>query len=120
MLIGSDDDAATRRLAELYSFTGAPVVRTDPRTAELAKYAANAFLAMRISFANELAGLAEAQDVDAAAMLDAIGLDPRIGSGTCGRDSGSAAAACRRTSMRWWLVATMSAPPCRCAGRCAT
>jgi UDPglucose 6-dehydrogenase len=62
------------------AFTSAPVIITDTSTAELAKYGSNAFLAMRISFANELARLAEAEGADPLVMLQAIGMDPRIGS----------------------------------------
>jgi UDPglucose 6-dehydrogenase len=57
------------------------VIVTDTSTAELAKYGSNAFLAMRVSFANEIARLAEREGADALLTLEAIGLDPRIGSG---------------------------------------
>jgi UDPglucose 6-dehydrogenase len=67
-------------LAALYSFVDGPVLQTDARTAEMAKYAANAFLAMRVSFANEMASVAEAAGADVACMMHAVGLDPRIGS----------------------------------------
>jgi UDPglucose 6-dehydrogenase len=80
ILIGSEDRDAAERLRELMSFTGARVVITDTSTAELAKYGSNAFLAMRISFANELARLAEREGADPIVMLEAVGLDPRIGS----------------------------------------
>ena len=80
VLIGADDDRAAERLRELMAFTKSPVVITDPNTAELAKYGSNAFLAMRVSFANELARLAERQDADPSVVLRAVGLDPRIGS----------------------------------------
>lgn len=78
VLIGGDG-GVTARVARLYSFTRAPIICTTHRTAELAKYSANAFLAMRISFANELAGLAEALGADTLTMLRAVGLDPRVG-----------------------------------------
>lgn len=80
ILIGSEDRGAAERLRDLMAFTAAPVIITDTSTAELAKYGSNAFLAMRISFANELARLAEREGADAVAMLEAVGLDPRIGS----------------------------------------
>ncbi len=80
ILIGSDDAAAAARLQELMAFTAAPMVVTDTSTAELAKYGSNAFLALRVSFANEMARLAEREGADAVTMLKAIGLDPRIGS----------------------------------------
>jgi UDPglucose 6-dehydrogenase len=56
-----------------------PVVVTDPATAELTKYAANAFLAVRISFINEIAMIAEELGADVTRIAHAIGLDPRIG-----------------------------------------
>jgi UDPglucose 6-dehydrogenase len=80
ILIGSEDRRAAERLRDLMAFTSAPVIITDTSTAELAKYGSNAFLAMRISFANELARLAEAEGADPLVMLQAIGMDPRIGS----------------------------------------
>ena len=81
ILIGADDDAAASRLRDLLAFTSAAVIVTDTSTAELAKYGSNAFLAMRVSFANEIARLAEREGADALMTLKAIGLDPRIGSG---------------------------------------
>ena len=61
-------------------FASAPVIMTDTSTAELAKYGSNAFLALRISFANEMARLAEREGADALTMLRAVGLHPRLGS----------------------------------------
>lgn len=81
VLIGSDDPHAGDRLRDLMAFTNAPVVITDTSTAELAKYGSNAFLAMRVSFANEIARLAEREGADALMTLRAIGMDPRIGPG---------------------------------------
>jgi UDPglucose 6-dehydrogenase len=81
ILIGADDQAAALRLRELMSYTSAPVIVTDSSTAELAKYGSNAFLAMRVSFANEIARLAEREGADALMTLQAIGMDPRIGPG---------------------------------------
>jgi len=80
ILIGSENREAADRLRELMAFTSAPVVITDTSTAELAKYGSNAYLAMRISFANEMARLAEREGADPLVMLEAVGLDPRIGS----------------------------------------
>jgi UDPglucose 6-dehydrogenase len=79
ILIGSEDHAAAARLQDLMAFTGAPVIITDTSTAELAKYGSNAFLAMRISFANEIARLAEREGADPLVTLEAVGMDPRIG-----------------------------------------
>lgn len=80
VLIGSESRSAAERLRALMAFTGAPVIITDTSTAELAKYGSNAYLAMRISFANEMARLAEQEGADPVVMLQAVGLDPRIGS----------------------------------------
>jgi UDPglucose 6-dehydrogenase len=57
----------------------APAILTDPRTAEMIKYASNAFLATRVSLINELARLAEPLGVDIDAMVHGVGLDARIG-----------------------------------------
>ncbi|HET6611312.1 MAG TPA: UDP-glucose/GDP-mannose dehydrogenase family protein [Kofleriaceae bacterium] len=82
ILIGASDDGAITVLRNLY----APFVRTsdriqvmDPPSAELAKYAANAMLATRISFMNELSRLAEAVGADIEKVRKAVGADPRIG-----------------------------------------
>ena len=82
ILLGADDERAIERLRALY----APFVRTndriqvmDPRSAELSKYAANAMLAARISFINEIALLAEAVGADVDPVRTAVGADPRIG-----------------------------------------
>ncbi len=80
ILIGSEDRAAAEKLRALMAFSGSPAVVTDTSTAELAKYGSNAFLAMRISFANEIARLAEREGADPMVTLEAVGLDPRIGS----------------------------------------
>ena len=58
-----------------------PFVWTTSRTAELAKYAANGFLATKLSFVNEIANLAQAVGADAETVLQTMGLDPRIGAG---------------------------------------
>jgi UDPglucose 6-dehydrogenase len=82
VVIGSDDEEATRRMRMLY----APFQRNhdrllvmDVRSAELTKYAANAMLATRISFMNELANLAERLGADIEQVRIGIGSDPRIG-----------------------------------------
>jgi UDPglucose 6-dehydrogenase len=82
VIIGCDDARGVERLRNLY----APFVRTtdrvlvmDVRSAELSKYAANAMLATRISFMNELARLAEVVGADIEAVRAGIGSDPRIG-----------------------------------------
>jgi len=82
ILIGSDDRRAIDLLSELYApfnRNRERLVVLDARSSELAKYAANAMLATRISFMNELARLAERLGADIERVRHAIGADPRIG-----------------------------------------
>ncbi|MDD4957433.1 MAG: UDP-glucose/GDP-mannose dehydrogenase family protein [Candidatus Omnitrophica bacterium] len=84
IVIGSDSEKATKKMLELYKplidRTGAPVRLVSVRSAELIKHGANTFLAMKISFANLIAQVCEEAGADALEVLDAIGLDERIGS----------------------------------------
>ncbi|MFI6043858.1 UDP-glucose dehydrogenase family protein [Nocardia sp. NPDC051321] len=73
-----DRDAADR-VAALYAETGAPVLRSDPASAELAKYASNAFLAVKLSFVNTMAELCEQVGADIGTVTTAMGMDDRIG-----------------------------------------
>ncbi len=82
ILVGAEDEHARHVLAEIYRplfLNRAPMLFTGRRTAELTKYAANAFLAMKISFINEMADLCEAVDADVQDLARGIGLDNRIG-----------------------------------------
>lgn len=79
VVIGSTDDEAARRVAELYAPLEAPIVFCNSRTAELIKYASNAFLATKISFINEFAELSESCDVDVTRVAEVLGLDPDVG-----------------------------------------
>jgi UDPglucose 6-dehydrogenase len=79
VVVGGDDQSAVEALAGLYSFTDAPVIRTDARTAELIKLASNAALAVRVSMANEIAQVAEWADANVDQLIEAVGWDPRIG-----------------------------------------
>jgi UDPglucose 6-dehydrogenase len=82
ILVGAEDDKAREVLAEIYRplfLNRAPMLFTNRRTAELTKYAANAFLATKISFINEMADLCEAVDADVQDLARGIGLDNRIG-----------------------------------------
>lgn len=79
VVIGSDDPQAAAVVAALHEPFGARVVSTDPASAELIKYAANAYLAIRVTFANTVAGVADAVGADIADVLEGVGLDPRIG-----------------------------------------
>ena len=66
-------------VAELYAQLDTEFVITDPASAETIKYAANGFLAMKISFVNSVAALCEAVGADVASVVDGIGSDRRIG-----------------------------------------
>ena len=80
VVIGADDEQTALRLISLYVGLTAPVIVTDPASAELIKYAANAFLAVKLSFVNEVAALAEAMGADMSHVVRGVGSDPRIGS----------------------------------------
>ena len=83
VIIGTDNDRARDVMARLYrpfSALGPPIVFTDRRTSELLKYAANAFLATKISFINEIADLCEAVGANVTDLAFGMGLDNRIGS----------------------------------------
>jgi UDPglucose 6-dehydrogenase len=79
VVIGSDDQAAAIRVAGLYSGVSAPLVVTDPASAETIKYAANAFLATKISFVNAVAAVCEAVGADVNDVVLGMGYDQRIG-----------------------------------------
>jgi UDPglucose 6-dehydrogenase len=79
VVIGGDDADALETIAALYEPFGAPVLRTDHRSAELIKYAANAFLATKISFINDIARLCERLGADVTTVAEGIGADERIG-----------------------------------------
>ncbi|MFB7608731.1 UDP-glucose dehydrogenase family protein [Streptomyces gardneri] len=79
IVIGADDPAAGALVAELHEGIDAPVVTMDVRSAEMVKLAANALLATRISFANEIATLCENTGADVTEVLGAVGLDHRLG-----------------------------------------
>jgi UDPglucose 6-dehydrogenase len=83
IVIGTDDERAKRIVTEIYRplyLNQAPIVYADRRTAELIKYAANAFLATKITFINEIADLCEKVGADVQKVARGIGLDNRIGS----------------------------------------
>ena len=82
IVVGAEDERAREVLREIYRplfLNRAPILFTGRRTAELTKYAANAFLATKISFINEVADLCEAVGADVQEVARGIGLDNRIG-----------------------------------------
>jgi UDPglucose 6-dehydrogenase len=82
IVVGAQDEQAREVLKEIYRplfLNQAPILFTGRRTAELTKYAANAFLATKISFINEIANLCEVVDADVQDVARGIGLDNRIG-----------------------------------------
>jgi len=83
VVVGTEDERAQAVMRELYrplSLNETPIVFTGRRTSELIKYAANAFLAMKITFINEMADLCEKVGADVQSVAKGIGLDKRIGS----------------------------------------
>jgi UDPglucose 6-dehydrogenase len=79
IVLGSTDRAAAQEVAELHEPLGAQVIITDLRTAEMIKYASNAFLATRISFINEIAQICEKLGADVKEVARGMGADKRIG-----------------------------------------
>lgn len=79
IVIGSESTEATEKVRKLYANIDAPVVTTNTTTAEMIKYAANAFLATKISFINEIANLCDLTGADIDGVTKGIALDPRIG-----------------------------------------
>jgi UDPglucose 6-dehydrogenase len=79
IVVGSDAQDAAERVAALYSRLGAPTVLTDAASAEMIKYAANSFLAMKLSYVNAIAELCERLGADVLDVTEGIGYDRRIG-----------------------------------------
>lgn len=82
VILGVEDERAAEVVRELYApfvRTGSPVLVTDIRTAEMTKYASNAYLATRVSFMNEIANLCESSGADVDVVRRGMGLDRRIG-----------------------------------------
>jgi UDPglucose 6-dehydrogenase len=79
IVIGADDQSAAVRVASLYIGVTAPLIVTDPASAETIKYAANAFLATKISFVNAVAAVCEAVGADIGDVVLGMGYDQRIG-----------------------------------------
>jgi UDPglucose 6-dehydrogenase len=79
VVIGDRDDWAGDAVEALYAPLGAPIVRTDVKSAEMVKLASNAFLATKISFINEIANVCEETGADVVEVARGMGLDDRIG-----------------------------------------
>jgi UDPglucose 6-dehydrogenase len=79
IVLGATDREAAEAVAELHAPLGAPIIITDLRTAEMIKYASNAFLATRISFINEIAQICEKLGADVKEVARGMGADKRIG-----------------------------------------
>jgi UDPglucose 6-dehydrogenase len=79
IVLGGHDRTAAERVAELYAPLESPVLFTNLYTAEMIKYASNAFLATKISFINEIARICEKLDADVSVVSAGMGMDERIG-----------------------------------------
>jgi UDPglucose 6-dehydrogenase len=79
IVIGAGDQGAAIRLAQLYDKMNAPVIVTDPATAETIKYVCNAFLATKVSYINAVANLCQAVGADVRDVVLGMGYDKRIG-----------------------------------------
>jgi UDPglucose 6-dehydrogenase len=80
VVIGGDNPGAIEALEQVYARVEAPIIVTDTTTAEMIKYSANAFLATKISFINQIASLCDRLGADVETVARGLGLDPRIGS----------------------------------------
>ncbi len=81
VIIGAANSAAFKKIAALYRpIKNVKILHTDIRTAEMIKYTANAFLAMKVSFINEVADICESLGADIEKVSEGIGMDSRIGS----------------------------------------
>jgi len=81
IVVGAESPVAFEKMREVYAWCDAPVIEMGIAAAELVKYASNAFLATKISFANEIANVCEEVGADVGEVMKGVGLDTRIGSG---------------------------------------
>lgn len=79
IVVGSEDGKTAEAVLQLYRRIKSPKIRTDLRSAEMIKYASNAFLATKISYSNEVANMCARFGIDSSRVLAAVGIDPRIG-----------------------------------------
>ncbi len=80
VVIGTNESNVAKILTELHEPLNAPIVVVSPSSAQMAKYAANAYLALRITFINQIADLCEKNEADVEEVITAVGYDKRIGS----------------------------------------
>jgi UDPglucose 6-dehydrogenase len=79
IVVGSNNPDAAKRVLDLYSLVNVPKLVTNLESSELIKYASNAYLAMRLSFTNDIAALSERANANVEQVLNGMGLDKRIG-----------------------------------------
>lgn len=79
IVIGAESEVIGDKIEQLYKALNLPIIRTNRRSAEMIKYAANAFLAVKISYINEIANLCEKVGVNVLDVADGMGMDHRIG-----------------------------------------
>ncbi|MSZ56881.1 MAG: nucleotide sugar dehydrogenase [Actinobacteria bacterium] len=79
VVVGGDNEAAVEKVASLYASVDAPVLRMNAASAEALKYAANSFLATKLTFVNAIADICELVGADVFDVVSGLGLDPRIG-----------------------------------------
>ena len=116
VVLGGADRAAVDAVADLYRPLGAPLVLTDLRTAEMIKYASNAFLATRISFINEVAQICEELGADVRQVAAGMGFDKRRRWSTWRRRPTATRSCCARCSTS---TATAGAPSCASSTACS-
>ena len=79
VVVGGDNEAAVEKVASLYAAVDAPILRMNAASAEALKYAANSFLATKLTFVNAIADICELVGADVFDVVSGLGLDPRIG-----------------------------------------
>jgi UDPglucose 6-dehydrogenase len=78
IVIGGIDERSTEAVSKLYSGFDAPIMKTNPRTAEMIKYATNSFLATKISFINEIGNICKSLEIDCYEVAEGLGMDSRV------------------------------------------
>lgn len=107
MGVGGDNPEAVATVADLYAPLGINACQVSLRTAEMIKYACNAFHAVKISFANEIGALCEPLGINAAEVMSTLCVDTRLNISTAYLKPGFAfGGSCRRTCGRWPIAPT--------------